>query len=278
MRHRLCPKGAPGLAGAPFAFRLVLLLAALLCCFGTRVYAGECPATRIHERVQVIHVYDGDTVKLTDGRRLRFIGINTPEVGHHTQVTQAYAQQAKAALTGLLEKHNNILLLQYGTERNDRYGRLLAHAWVDDGTSIAARLLQLGLATTLVVPHNTRVQACYQKQEDNARRTALGLWSLPAYRSQASSSLPVTRRGFHVIHGTVSHIRDGRHNVWIALDGPLTIRISRKDLVNFDPDFPDGLAGQTLEVRGWLKADRDGLRLNVRHPAALAIITPARGY
>jgi endonuclease YncB( thermonuclease family) len=277
MRLRLCPKGAPG-PGAPFAFRTGLLLAILLCCLGTRVIAGECPATRIHERVQVIYVYDGDTLKLADGPRLRLIGINTPEVGHHAQATQAYAHQAQAALTDLLEKHNRILLLQYGMERTDRYGRLLAHAWLDDGTNVAAHLLQLGLATTLVVPPNTRAQACYQRQEDRARSTGLGLWSLPAYQSQASGSLPRSRRGFHISHGTVRHIRQSRRNIWITLDGPLTIRISRKDLVNFDPDFPDGLEGRAIEVRGWLKADRDGLRLNIRHPAALAIISPSGGY
>lgn len=275
----VCPKRAPGTSpGVLFAFWPGLLLAALLCGFGSPVDAGACPATRIHERVPVIYVYDGDTVKLTDGRRLRLIGINTPEVGRHGQAaTEPYAREARAALTRLLEKNNKILRLQYGDERTDHYGRLLAHAWLEDGTNVGVHLLQLGLATTLAVPPNTRVQDCYQRQEDAARTAARGLWSLPAYQSQASRSLPATRRGFHIIHGTVSHIRRSRDNVWITLEGPLTIRVSRKDLVNFDPEFPESLAGQTIEVRGWLKAGRDGLRLDIRHPAALAVITPARG-
>ncbi len=279
MLYRSCPKGAPGLwPGAPFAF-WPLLLAALLSGFATPVNAGDCPATRIHERVQVIHVYDGDTVKLADGRRLRLIGINTPEVGDRArEATRAYAREAQAALTDLLGKHNKILLLEYGAERTDHYGRLLAHAWLEDGTNVAARLLQLGLATTLVVPPNTRAQDCYQRQEDSARSAARGLWSSPAYRSQASTSLPLTSRGFHIVHGTVDQVRRTRNNVWITLAGPVTIRISNPDLVNFAPGFPDGLAGQTLEVRGWLKPDRDGLRLTVRHSAALTIITPSRRY
>ena len=53
----------------------------------------------------------------------------------------------------------------------------------------------------------------------------------------------------------------------------LVVRIPRKDLVNFEPDYLKHLADRSVETRGWIKQDRDGLRLTARHPAALDIVT-----
>jgi len=43
-------------------------------------------------------VYDGDTVRLTEGRGLRLIGLDTPVLGHNGAPDQAYTQRAIAAL------------------------------------------------------------------------------------------------------------------------------------------------------------------------------------
>jgi len=78
MQYRYVVKGV-SVSGTPFLFR-ALLAGILLYCSATRAgVADNCAAGQTSERVRVIHVYDGDTVKLADGRRLRFIGINTPE-------------------------------------------------------------------------------------------------------------------------------------------------------------------------------------------------------
>lgn len=41
-----------------------------------------CPLPGKPEQVRVQQVVDGDTVRLVDGRSVRLIGINTPEIGH----------------------------------------------------------------------------------------------------------------------------------------------------------------------------------------------------
>lgn len=260
-------KGAPR-KGAPFAFAL-LFLAAPLC---VAAVAADCPADHAGERVQVIHVYDGDTVKLTDGRRLRLIGINTPEVGYDDRSPEAQAERAKSFLQDLIHSHNRTLNLQYGQQHRDHYGRSLAHAFLEDGSNVAVRLLDQGLATTLVVPPNTWGQACYQRHEDAARAAGRGLWSLPAYQSLQGTSLPPETRGFRIVRGRVTEVRQARHSVWLDLDGPLVVRIPRKELANFTAGFSDAINGKTVEVRGWIKPDKQGLRLNLRHPAALLVI------
>ena len=71
--YRPDSKGA-SISGAPFALCLLFLLQSQTC------LAETCPTRDTSERVTVTYVYDGDTVKLADGRRLRLIGINAPEL------------------------------------------------------------------------------------------------------------------------------------------------------------------------------------------------------
>lgn len=264
-------QGSQGVSAtdAPFIFSCVLILASLLFCATPAVPDTPCAAQRTSERVQVIYIYDGDTVKLADGRRLRLIGINTPEVNHDGQPSEPLANQAKTLLTTLINRQNRTLNLQYGKQSHDHYGRLLAHAFLDDGSNVAVRLLEQGLATTLVVPPNTWGLPCYQRIESAAREAGRGLWALPDYRVMAGTALQPGTRGFHLVRGRITAIRESRSSLWLDLEGPLVIHVRRKDLVNFDDGFPDSLAGEMVEVRGWIRQDRRGLRVNVRHPAAL---------
>lgn len=271
MRTQVCGKGV-SITDTPFIFPQWLLPVLLL--FLTTAnpsHASPCPAERTSERVQVVHVTDGDTVKLTDGRRLRLIGINTPEISHDGQRSQPLARQARSALVTLLDRNNRTLNLQYGRQPRDHYGRLLAHAFLDDGTNVAGRLLEKGMATALVVPPNTWARTCYAGLEATARKQQRGLWALPGYQVIDSTALHTDTRGFHIVRGRINDIRESRHSIWLDLEGPLVIRIDRKDRVNFKPGFPEALEGKTVEVRGWVKVDRNGLRVNVRHPAALVV-------
>jgi micrococcal nuclease len=270
MHQAFAVKGAPA-SVAPFAFRLLLFSVALFDP-GRPASATDCPAGHISERVTIARVYDGDTVRLADGRRLRIIGINTPEISRPGQAGEPFATEARTVLKQLLDSHNHTLLLQYGKERQDHYGRQLAHAFLESGENIAVALLRQGLATTLVVPPNTWGESCYLKLEEAARQARRGLWGLAAYQTTAGRTLSRDTRGFRLIRGSVNEIRYSPRAVWIDIEGPLVIRVAREDLVNFSPDFPENLNGRSIEVRGWIKQDRNGLRINVRHPAAMVTL------
>lgn len=262
-------KGASTVA-APFSLWL-LVLTLLFSTLPQATHAAACPATSSSERVQVVHVYDGDTVKLRDGRRLRIIGINTPEVGKGDAATESLANEARARLQELIDTNNRTLLLQYDAQHKDHYGRLLAHAFTERGDNVASILLQGGLATTLVVPPNTWGMHCYQGLENDARIDRRGLWQLPAYQSRPARELTLSTRGYRIVQGHVSDIRESKHTVWIELDGPLTLQISRKDLPYFTA--LDSLPGADIEVRGWIRQAEGGLRMSLQHPAALTVIT-----
>ena len=64
---------------------------------------GFCPLPGKPEQVRVRQVVDGDTVRLVDGRSVRLIGINTPEIGRKGRSSEPYAEAAKRRLQALVK-------------------------------------------------------------------------------------------------------------------------------------------------------------------------------
>jgi micrococcal nuclease len=207
-------------------FQLVILLGVCFCLFPPLSPAANsrCSADHIDQHVKVDHVYDGDTVTLRDGRRLRLIGIDTPELGREGKSDQPYAAAARDALRVLLRDRPE-LDLRLDQTRRDVHGRLLAHAFLADGTSLSAWLLEKGYATLLIIPPNDWNAACYQAAERRARASAAGIWALPEYHAIASTRLPNTARGYHVITGRITHIGRSAHSLWLDLEGKVAARI-----------------------------------------------------
>ena len=164
-------------------------------------------------------------------------------------------------------------MLQYGKQQHDHYGRVLAHAFLENSENVATHLLRQGLATTLVVPPNTWGQHCYQGLENSARAKRLGLWALDDYQSHAARSLPLDARGFRIVNGRVTAIRRSRHNIWLDLEDSLSVQIPVQNLASFSNLDFDTLTDQIIEVRGWIRPDRNKLKLKVQHPSALTIMT-----
>ncbi len=246
----------------------LLLLCALLpagACHG----AEQCPPDHIDDQARVGFVFDGDTVRLSDGRRLRLLGINTPEVGHKQgEHSEPLAERARSALRALVAG-SPWVGLRYDAQRTDRYGRTLAHLFLPDGTNIQRSLLDQGLATTLVVPPNLWSWKCYRAAEGKARRAQRGLWRLSRYQAVEAADLPARAHGYRIVSGLVQRVGESRHALWLNLKGRLAVRIDKADLPWFKELSLRRLRGHRVLVRGWLHPGRDELRLNVRHPSAL---------
>ncbi|MDP1708605.1 MAG: thermonuclease family protein [Gammaproteobacteria bacterium] len=250
-------------------YTLPAALLALVACVSSAT-EQECVADRTDERARVAMVYDGDTVRLADGRKLRLIGLDTPEMDHGGAAAQPYAEQARSSLNDLLAEHP-FIRLRYDAVRQDRYQRTLAHVYLEDGRSVTALLIEQGLATALTVPPDLWNHTCYQAAEQRARAARRGIWSLPSYQPVASTALAPGAEGFHRIRGRVTRVSESRGSVWLALEGNVALRIARDDLHYFSTP-PEQWRGRTLTVRGWPHADTTGrLVIRVRHPAALEI-------
>lgn len=220
-------------------------------------------------------VIDGDTLQLVDGRRVRLLGIDTPEIGRRGEPSEPFAQAARKRLEALVSKPG--MRMHVGEAPRDRYGRTLAHLFAADGSNIEAQLLEEGLGFALVVPPNDRMADCHGVAERRARSADRGVWS----RSPITPASVVKTGGFSVISGKIASVSEGGGYLWLDLDGPVTLRIGREELEVFQEAFggtPRQWAGRTLEARGWVvDRQRQGQSLTaykrfmlpVRHPFML---------
>ena len=92
-------------------------------------------------------VIDGDTVVLADGQKVRYIGINAPELAHDGQKAEPYGNAAKRFNASLVDRKK--IRLGFDKERNDQYERLLAYIFLKDGTCVNVEILSNGYAYLL---------------------------------------------------------------------------------------------------------------------------------
>lgn len=210
---------------------------------------------------------DGDTLRLRDGRNLRLIGINTPELGRDGRPDAPGGRAATQALRALIGPSAR-LALRNGTESQDRHGRLLAHAFLPDGRNLTAELLAAGLGYAVVVPPNEWAQDCYFALERRARARALGLWDTEA-AIPAGDAGRLQLRGFARVRGRIERIGRGRETLWLNLPGGVEVKLSRADAARFNDPPIEALQGREVIVRGWWHPHRGRLRTRLRHPAML---------
>ncbi len=84
--------------------------------------------------------------------KVRYIGINTPETKHPTKGVERYGKEASEANRKLVD--GNTVSLKFDVEQRDRYGRLLAYVYLEDGTLVNAWLLKYDFAQVMTVPPN----------------------------------------------------------------------------------------------------------------------------
>jgi hypothetical protein len=212
----------------------------------------------------VARVYDGDTLRLKDGRKVRLIGFDAPEVGYEGKASQPFGDEARSTLEAHLRGEGQIGL-RYDAVRSDSYGRTLAHLFLPDGSDLAAEMLVAGLGTTLSLAPNLWNEKCYREREAEAQRQQKGVWRLPALEAD---SLTLADGGFHRVYGRVVRVGDGRKSVWVQLEGLLTVRIPRNRLRNFSYD-PHTLVGRRVLTHGRIYTNDRQLLLTVQDPSEI---------
>ncbi|MEJ2612976.1 MAG: thermonuclease family protein [Candidatus Thiodiazotropha sp.] len=215
---------------------------------------------------KVSRIVDGDTLVLKNSQRIRLIGINTPELGHQGGKDQPGARVARDYLQKLVDRSGGLIHICSGKERQDRYGRQLAHISDRDGHNMARLLLQQGMGYAIAVPPNISNLTCYFDAESKARDAKLGVWATPLTNA---AELRGKEAGFYHLEGRIVRVGQSRSAVWLNLEGGLALRITRKDWAAFKIDDPESLVGERLEVRGWIYQHKGAQRIRVRHPSAI---------
>lgn len=234
------------------------------------------------EKALVKWVYDGDTLLVTDikgnnKRKIRIIGIDTPEVKHHQQKAQLYGAKARAELRVLLKEANYQIFLAFGKEKFDRYKRTLAHVYLADGTNISEWLLQRGFAKTLSIPPNVKHATCYKNVERKAQQQQLRLWKLKSNRLKTPQELKSHHKGYIRLKGKVLRIKRQKKTILLALENngnkPIQLKINKKNMRYFKGIDLNRLVGQQVLVSGILKNKKKKRTIALNHSSQLERMT-----
>lgn len=128
------------------------------------------PATA-DELFRVKQVYDGDTVLLEDGRKVRYLGINSPEF------QEPFYLKAKRFNESLVLGKE--IRLEFDQEGADSYNRILAYVYVGD-QMVNARLVGEGLAHVFFIGPNRKHNALLLQSQAAAKQRRVGIWSARA--------------------------------------------------------------------------------------------------
>ncbi len=218
---------------------------------------------------RVARVYDGDTVLLDGGEKVRLIGINTPELAYRNRPGEPGGERAGHYLRRLIS--GQLVRLEYGRERRDKYGRLLAHLFTRKGRNINALMLSKGYAHAVIKPPNIRMLQHYMDAEKGARDAHRGIWKLPQFRLHKITDAATFRNTFRRLQGVVKRVEERRSAWLLTFDGGVKGRIGKGDLDSFIGDgmHPNTLAGKRLTIRGWVHLSRGKPLITLRNSKAI---------
>lgn len=133
----------------------------------------------------VARVVDGDTVVLSNGERVRYIGIDTPEMTDDRAEVRCFAKVAAA-------KNADFVLgkpvrLVKDVNETDRYGRLVRYVYQGD-LFVNLELVREGFASAYRYPPDVAHAEEFAAAEREARAAKRGLWSGKCVETETASS------------------------------------------------------------------------------------------
>lgn len=231
----------------------------------------------------VARVLDAETVQLDDGSSVRLIGALAPRAGDAGAAPGTWPVEREAINTLSELVVGRSVKLAYEGRRRDRYGRHLAHLFLNSAGGeiwVQGQLLSAGVARAYGVPGNFACAAELLAHENLARIARRGIWGTSFYRPKPArlTALLLSRRSrFEIVEGTVvSASRNGSGlylNFGTDIKTDFTVRIG-KDVLAAHAEWDKSLsdlagAGRAVTVRGWIER-RGGPMIDIRDPSQLA--------
>jgi endonuclease YncB( thermonuclease family) len=250
-------------------------IAALFIFSATAFTAGQ---SHLHAQTTktfyVKEVIDGDTIILSDGRTVRYIGIDAPESGG-LKPAEYYGDVAKELNRELTE--GKAVRLETDIERVDNYGRTLAYVYVGD-LFVNGRLVELGAAVALPYTPNLKHYGELKGKMETAREEGRGLWA-----DVGKWIISDKEAGKHIglsktVAGRVLRAEDRGFGVFLNFGGDFstdfTVFIPAKSLRYFRDEGIDDPAslygGRLIETTGTIR-EHNGPSITVRHPGQIYI-------
>ncbi|NBV75899.1 MAG: DUF4124 domain-containing protein [Methylococcaceae bacterium] len=214
-------------------------------------------------------VYDGDTVLLSHGPKVRLLGINTPEVSGRYKAAEHGGQEAKAWLTQRLAGQK--IRLEGDVEAEDHYQRRLGYLFDEQGHHINVELVRYGLAMVSVFPPNLKYLSALLEAQRQAESEHLGVWAYPEYAVKDFQALNSDNmQGWQRLSGRVIAVKQGEKHRYLQFSEQVAVKIPEQ----FQHWFSnlDQYQGKRIEARGWVQKQAQRFSLTVRHPSEIHVL------
>jgi micrococcal nuclease len=253
-------------------YRFAALVSVLfLSFFASPLFRTEKKNPEIYENtVMVVAVYDGDTIKVrfVDGieRKVRLIGIDCPEIDDPNRENFLKSHLAKRFVFHHL--YRKPVKLAFESEREDKYGRLLAYVWIKDRL-FNELILSEGFARVfLAFPYEQKMR--FIRAEKTAQEQGRGFW-----REKPYPLVPVKNIRNHI--GTLIEVRftcartrhRGQFHFLYPEKRSFAVLIPKEHSSGF-PDL-ETYKGKSIEVFGFLEEYRGQPQIMVFDPLQIDI-------
>jgi micrococcal nuclease len=149
--------------------------------------------------------------------RVDYLGINSPEIGHKGGKSEFMAHAARNFNIELVK--GAWVSLEFDKEKKDRYGRLLAYLFLENGDMVNALLVRKGMAHVLFNNQGLKYGDLLLDYQRKAMKEKLGIWSRPF---KANEKFYLGNRSSYRFH---------------APGCPFAKKISLKNLVRFKSHY-----------------------------------------
>jgi micrococcal nuclease len=120
---------------------------------------------------------DGDTLLLDDGRRLRLIGVDTPETVKPDTPVEPFGPEAARLTREFIDEAGGNVRIQFDREKEDKHGRLLGYVYHGQ-RMLNEELLRAGLAEAeLGYPFSPTMKSRFRGAQSEAQRARRGIWA-----------------------------------------------------------------------------------------------------
>ncbi|WP_420449875.1 thermonuclease family protein [Candidatus Palauibacter sp.] len=116
-------------------------------------------------------VIDGDSVRCADGREIRLLAIDAPEMAQEPWGARAREELLRVAPT------NTALSVEYDAVRVDTFDRDLAYLFLPGGDMLNEHMVVSGYALAFIIPPNRRYEDRIEAAKAAAEAEGRGLWA-----------------------------------------------------------------------------------------------------
>jgi len=253
---------------------------------------------------KVSRVIDGDTFELTDGTKVRLIGVNTPETVDPRRDVEWFGREATKKLKEWIEGQTVCLKRDRDkTQDIDKYGRLLRYVWKYDpqkdkeGFFVNAELIKQGYGFAYT-RYPFQYLEDFRRYERQAREDNRGLWNEEKYRAwkrrlKENLDIAQTCGQEEVIcpEDAINHIgelktvrffvkksHDSGRTIFLNSKNDFTepdnftAVIFKKDMDKFPPDPADFYWGKTVDVTGVIKKYEGRAEIILKNASQIRIV------